>query len=121
MPFHDGEIELMKTLRSFYKTGTSNNEWMTIGQDLLDSFLNFKVVCIPRAFLNFREPLDLKMRLVNQDDFFNKKTNEIVQNLFFLKFNCIDYKCVFELCDGCQGSHTQFAKKHEKGKAIFAS
>lgn len=78
MPFHNGEIELMKYFRNSYQKTLMNRDWNNLRTTILDDFLNFKIIVFPRVFLDLKPAFNLTMRLVNQDEFINKKTNEIV-------------------------------------------
>jgi len=82
IPFHDGEIELIKYFKDIYQKGIQSRDWNTLKKTILDDFLNFKIICFPRVFLDFKQPLDLAIRLVNQDEYINKKTHEIVREEF---------------------------------------
>jgi len=79
VPFHDGEVELIKYFKDIYQKGLQTRDWNTLKTTILDDFLNFKIICFPRVFLDFKHPLDLSIRLVNQDEYINKKARQIVR------------------------------------------
>jgi len=77
LPFHDGEVEIMKYFRTVCQNASQTRDWATLRTTILGDFLNFKILTFPRKFLDFRPALDLKIKLVNQDEYLNKKTHEI--------------------------------------------
>ena len=79
IPFHDGEVEVMKYFKAAYQNGVDTKDWENLRTSIITDFLNFKVITFPRKFLDFKPPLDLKIKLVNQDEYINKKTHEIVR------------------------------------------
>ena len=78
LPFHDGEVEIMKYFKSVCQNAAQTNDWENLRATIIGDFLNFKVITFPRKFLDFKPALDLKIKLVNQDEYINKKTHEIV-------------------------------------------
>ncbi len=57
-----------------------NQDWKSLLERILTDLLKFKIVTFPRAFFKSKRPLDLRLRLVNQDEYINKKTHEIVNS-----------------------------------------
>lgn len=86
LPFHDGEVEVMKYFKAAYQNGVDTKDWESLRASIINDFLNFKIITFPRKFLDFKSPLDLKIKLVNQDEYINKKTREIVRFLLMENF-----------------------------------
>jgi len=77
LPFHDGEVEIMKYFRTICQNASQTHDWEALRTTIIGDFLNFKILTFPRKFLDFKPALDLKIKLVNQDEYLNKKTHEI--------------------------------------------
>lgn len=81
-PLHDGEIKVAYYLKSLIET-YDRSQFL---EKILQDFVSYKFLIIPRAFFRFPKKIDLNIRNVNQEEYIDKKTGYIVLPLISINF-----------------------------------